>query len=836
MTPIAAIQLRLARPAAIILAAVILATAQAQPPTPRVDADGDPLPAGALYRLGTKAWRQPGYSPAWSPDGKRLAIVASHQIRILDGESGRLLSSFAAKDENDQIGYCRRAVWSPDGQTLAVRAYPAGILILDSRTGEHRRTHKVEIEDSGDQGPMCFSADGSMVGSTFGTSYAVIDSKTGEVVVSATHESYEPIRCLSFTADASRLIAVNAYGHIDVWELASRRIVKQWAELETKAIRAAAVSPAKNLAAIAASDTLIIIDLAENKVAARLKVAGDPNEALEANFTPDGKQLVLSSEEFEIFDTSDWSSKRRPASDGHERVFHLAIAPDNRRAALVDGNRIFLWNLEAGRLEEPSRPGHDSPVQAVTFSGDGALLATGSDAGRDAGKTHLWEAKNGRHVRTLETTSHRISFVKGNRQICTASYRLPHLRLWNVATGEPVSEWSAEQEGHSGIVPCRDGSYVMILSRPLDRIGYRIDRVTLPSLTSAGQIERERGIFGGLAVSNNGRLAAFGTQSGVELFDFDQEKLIGEFSSPIEHVRPAAFTPDERFLIGLIPAQRGLGVWELASLQAIHKLEGLKQPLTIAALAPGGRVVAVAATRGPLHADADARQIHLWDSRTGKQLASLIGHDTDVSSLAFSEDGALLAGGMSDSTVIVWDVPPDARIAGFERASLSDEDAAALWEQLALPDAKVSQAAVGRLAQDAAAALAIAEQRLEPSQPPPQAQLQQLLKQLDAENFDERQKAAEQLASFGRVIRAELQAAIEQTESVEVRLRCGELLRLMERRYPQKGPRLAETRAVQLLEWIGDERAAALLKRLATGAAEAHLTQEANATLARLAR
>jgi hypothetical protein len=114
--------------------------------------------------------------------------------------------------------------------------------------------------------------------------------------------------------------------------------------------------------------------------------------------------------------------------------------------------------------------------------------------------------------------------------------------------------------------------------------------------------------------------------------------------------------------------------------------------------------------------------------------------------------------------------------------------------------------------------------------------LQQLLKQLDAENFDERQKAAEQLASFGRVIRAELQAAIEQTESVEVRLRCGELLRLMERRYPQKGPRLAETRAVQLLEWIGDERAAALLKRLATGAAEAHLTQEANATLARLAR
>jgi len=58
-------------------------------------------------------------------------------------------------------------------------------------------------------------------------------------------------------------------------------------------------------------------------------------------------------------------------------------------------------------------------------------------------------------------------------------------------------------------------------------------------------------------------------------------------------------------------------------------------------------------------------------------------------------------------------------------------------------------------------------------------------------------------------------------------------MNLMQRRYPLAGPALNETRAVQLLEWIGDERATALLTKLAAGAPDAHLTKEAKAAVGR---
>ena len=47
---------------------------------------------------------------------------------------------------------------------------------------------------------------------------------------------------------------------------------------------------------------------------------------------------------------------------------------------------------------------------------------------------------------------------------------------------------------------------------------------------------------------------------------------------------------------------------------------------------------------------------------------------------------------------------------------------------------------------------------------------------------------------------------------------------------------LAETRAVQLFEWMGQPDSRRVLEKLAAGAADAHLTREAQAALARLSR
>src|SRR5262245_13755880 len=85
---------------------------------PHIDAHGDPLPEGALLRLGrVERWRQGGTidAIAISPDGKRLASAGSLGAIVLwEVPSGKQLSVLTGHD-----GPIRALAISPDGKLLA---------------------------------------------------------------------------------------------------------------------------------------------------------------------------------------------------------------------------------------------------------------------------------------------------------------------------------------------------------------------------------------------------------------------------------------------------------------------------------------------------------------------------------------------------------------------------------------------------------------------------------------------------------------------------------------------------------------------------------------------
>jgi WD40 repeat protein len=101
----------------------------------RFDAHGDPLPAGALTRLGSMRFAQP--SPqfmTYSPDGKTLITVGRNRTyRVWDAHNGRLLKQYPLDGE------ARLGQPSPDGRLLAL-ATSHEILIVDVATGKTRAT------------------------------------------------------------------------------------------------------------------------------------------------------------------------------------------------------------------------------------------------------------------------------------------------------------------------------------------------------------------------------------------------------------------------------------------------------------------------------------------------------------------------------------------------------------------------------------------------------------------------------------------------------------------------------------------------------------------------
>ena len=120
-------------PLALLLTVLAAGPAAAQA---RMDRVGDPLPAGALYRIGTDRL-QLGVSVrgvALAPDGKLVAAAGGAPFAVWETASGREL--FRASSRRGSMRAC--IVWAPDGKSLVVN-YEWRLCLFDVPTRKIRQ-------------------------------------------------------------------------------------------------------------------------------------------------------------------------------------------------------------------------------------------------------------------------------------------------------------------------------------------------------------------------------------------------------------------------------------------------------------------------------------------------------------------------------------------------------------------------------------------------------------------------------------------------------------------------------------------------------------------------
>jgi WD40 repeat protein len=502
---------------------------------------------------------------------------------------------------------------------------------------------------------------------------------------------------------------------------------------------------------------------------------------------------------------------QRPA-----QVYNLAISPDSRllAAGWTDGY-VRVWNLRTGRLLH--RLGkHLGNVDALAFAPNGKILASA------AGHIHFWDVSTGQEVRRLRQAGDvRLLAFSPDGKVLASGGGISsgdRVLLWDLAKGRLWHTLGFEEMATRSLAFSPDG-------RTLATGGMKGKMVRLWEMATG----KERGRFPGS--SGGGNCAAFlpdgkhlvvtadvrgGNVAGAfQVWDLSTGKVVRRFGEVPFGVSEMTVGADGRTLL-TDSWDQVARLWDVTTGKEIRRLKAKDQPISAfaqpVALSADGRTLVAA--------DTERGIIFLWDPATGKEL-----HDLR------QRRAGIFVGTAARSRKV-----RARRENGLSPAPrLRREQAAALWAELAGGDARQAYRAIWALAGSPQQAVPLLRAKLRPAAcPGGPRRVARLIADLDNARYAVRRKASAELRELGEVAEGLLRQALHHPRSLEVRWRVGLLLKRLDKA-PEPCERLRERRAVEALEHLGTPEAKRVLQRLARGMTRAWLTEEAKATLKRLA-
>jgi WD40 repeat protein len=509
----------------------------------------------------------------------------------------------------------------------------------------------------------------------------------------------------------------------------------------------------------------------------------------------------------------------------------MAFVPDGKTlVGCAFQGAVRQWEVATGRELFASR-GHLAKVSRLTFSADGKILASG---GFD-GSVRVWDVATSKAKRVLQGHGglvEEIALSANGKYLASYSFNRAgqisldfQVRLWDLATGRLHHRIRQQPKLIGGGVVVYgvavqyspDCKTLAVASQMSSTVSLR------HPATGKERATLKPEIMEAFAFSPTGKYLAIAEGS-----VWDVATVTLAFTLPTGGGENLVFSADGKLLA--VVHNNAIQLWELATRQRVLQLQRPRSLGEVAlAFTPSGRLLAT--ERQPLVKD----ELDLWDISSGKKLHCFQVADHTFEACALSPDGRLLATAMDDTSVLIWDL---GRFGTGAKGGPRDLDTKALqrlWKDLAGKEAPRGYRAIQTLRDAPKQALALMRRNLRPAPPPDASRLARLIRDLDSKRFATRRKATRELEHLDTLAEPALRKALAGQPDLESRRRLQHLLRKLEG--PVTLPEaLRAIRAVQVLENIGGREARRLLAKLAKGAPDARLTQEAKAALERPAR
>lgn len=559
-------------------------------------ADGQLIASGSADNT-VKIWQQDGQLLAtlphpdsvldvvFSPDGKILASAGVDDTIKLWQTDGTLIRTLEGHGAD-----INSIAFSPNGELIASASNDRTIKLwqLDGTEVKTITGHTDSVESvafapegqvmataSSDQTIKLWQLDGTLVntleGHTAEVNHAVF-SPDGQLIASASHD--KTIKLWQLDGTEVRTLA----GHEDF-------------------VNSVTFSPEGDVLASASWDQTVKLWTLEGTVLE--SYSGYTNRIYDVAFSPDG-QLIASANQNTVITL--WQRQQRflnVSSIHNKAVNKVVFSADGQflASASDDGSlKISQQDPISQRWQTRSTIGHSGQVQAIAFSPDNSLVATG---GRDR-ILRLWQPDDGTLLTSIDTTFKiRDIAFSPDSQLIAMAYLDNSLQIWDTS-GRLLTTLAGHKDNVTRVVFSPDG----------ERLVSGSDDNTVRLWTRNGQLlatlTAHQGPVTAIHFSSDGqRLITASADREVKLWQIEGAnlKLLLNFTQHNDVVNDVAFSPDNT---------------------------------TIAS------------------AGAD-NVIKLWQA-DGTLLHSLYGHRNMVNSLAFHPMGDVLASGSNDGTTMVWNL------------------------------------------------------------------------------------------------------------------------------------------------------------------------------------
>jgi WD40 repeat protein len=304
--------------------------------------------------------------------------------------------------------------------------------------------------------------------------------------------------------------------------------------------------------------------------------------------------------------------------------------------------------------------GHAMPVEALTFSPDGRLAASGS---RDR-TIRLWDVQSAKAVGRFEGHSSDVKAVafsadgkfvvsgSGDRNVARLDPKADNdcsVRLWEVRTGKELRRLDGHSVEVCAVAFSPDGS--RIASGGADRTCIIWDAATGREVA---RVQRRAGRVETVAVSPDGRAVLTGTDEGeVTLWNADSAARSKTYGEKLGKVTCVAFSPDGHYI------------------------------------ASGHDDVLVQRSSGPEGTKFRDCSVRIWDVASGAELRKFAWDDFGPKREAFSRGSERVAASLTDE-VRVWTVPEGKQVATFQLPEAGTTSAVAF-----LPDGLYAMNSIG---------------------------------------------------------------------------------------------------------------------------------------------